>query len=395
MDIRKTVLLLLAPLTATSAAARVVEAEVTGEFRPNALDPGNTAFRNTTPQGAFCRWREAECKRSGAYIFDLGGGEYWRKADPAGESPRRETTYIKFPPPRTITLHDISSGSSFEATISFVAMSMRLNFDRGQDPWYYGVGGGCSSIRGAGGLGWSVGGWLVRTPANPAECYSSVARGSRSYAYRDVGFGIHVTLPNATTLQDGRYVAQETWTTGGAGADIDLGDNITGVQGVRMNFVFDVIHDFQVRFASASPRVQLAPEGGWDRWIGQGLPPARLRQELPFHLTTSMDFSMKLRCQYSAGDHCGIRNAKEDRLVPVEVDATLPGMTNLRDGRSAQNTRLSPDAGQAPRFTSDGYLTQRRSSLHFTAGRDAVTEMLKFPGSRWEGDMTLVFDANP
>ncbi|WP_447591903.1 hypothetical protein [Stenotrophomonas rhizophila] len=50
-----------------------------------------------------------------------------------------------------------------------------------------------------------------------------------------------------------------------------------------MNFVFDVAHDFKVEFSAESPRVQLAPEGGWSRWIDHGLPPARLRQSLSTH----------------------------------------------------------------------------------------------------------------
>lgn len=302
---------------------------------------------------------------------------------------------MRFPSPRTITLQDASTGKTFDATISFVAISLGLNFGRGVDPWYHGISGGCSAIRGAGGVGWSVGGWGVTTPAAPTECYSNHMRADRTYSYRNVGLGIQVTLPNATTLQDGRYLAQESWTTGGAGADIDLGDNITGVQMIRMNFVFDVIHDFQVRFPSESPRVQLAPAGGWSAWIDHGKAPVRLRQELPFHLTTSMDFSMKLLCEHPAGTGCGIRNHADDVVVPVDVDVTLPGMTNLRDGRPAQFTALSSNDAQAPRFTPDGYLMQRRSTLRFTAEREAVTEMLRTPGSHWSGDMTVVFDANP
>jgi hypothetical protein len=38
---------------------------------------------------------------------------------------------------------------------------------------------------------------------------------------------------------------------------------------------------------------------------------------------------------------------------------------------------------------------QRRSPLPYTAEREAVTEMLRTPGSHWSGDMTVVFDANP
>jgi len=386
---------LLLTLFAAPVHAQVREVTVTGQFRPSALNPGNTAFENTTPRGAFCNWRPTQCDRQGAYIFDVGAGEYWRKSGPQTGTDQRDTTYVRFPPVRRITLHELTTGRSFEAEISFVAISLDLRFGRGRDPWYHGISGGCTAIRGAGGLGWSNGGWSVTNPSNPQACYSSYARDERTYIYRSVGIGIHVALPNAISLQDGRYTAQETWTTGGADADIDLGDNITGTTAIQMNFVFDVAHDFKVEFPAESPRVQLAPEGGWSRWIDHGLPPARLRQALPFQLTTSMDFSMKLRCEHAAGTRCGIRNHADDVVVPVDVDVTLPGMTNLRDGRPAQYTALSPDDGQAPRFTPDGYLMQRRSTLRFTAEGDAVTEMLRTPGSHWSGDITLVFDANP
>lgn len=279
-------MLVLFALHATPVAAQVRGVTVTGQFRPNALNPGNTAFENTTPRGAFCNWQPTRCAQKGAYIFDLGGGEYWRKSGPQTGTAQRDTTYVRFPAPRTITLQDVNTGRTFDAEISFVAISLRLNFGRGADPWYHGISGGCTAIRGAGGVGWSNGGWGVRDPRNPQACYSNRIRDGRTYAYRNVGIGIQVALPNAMTLQDGRYTAQETWTTGGADADIDLGDNITGTTAIRMNFVFDVIHDFQVRFASETPRVPLVPDGGWSQWINHGKVPARLRQALPFHLTS-------------------------------------------------------------------------------------------------------------
>ncbi|MEN5290326.1 hypothetical protein [Stenotrophomonas lactitubi] len=388
-------IVLLSVACLSTAAAQVVEVKVTGQFRPNALDPNNTAFENTTPRGSFCSWRPAECQRRNAYIFDLGNREYWRKSGDGDNASRRDTTYVAFPPPRMVTFTNATNGHSFQARISFVAMSLRLNFSNGADPWYYGVSGGCSAIRGAGGLGWSIGGWGVRDPANPQPCYSTQRRNGRTYSYRNIGLGISVDLPNSMTLQDGRYTALEEWTTGGAGADIDLGDNITGVERIRMDFAFDVAHDFQARFASENPRVQLTPEGGWAQWVDHGLPPAALRQELPFHLTTSMDFTMKLRCEHEVGDRCGIRNLRDDAVAAVDVDVTLPGMTNLRDGRPAQNTSLLPDDGRAPRFTPDGYLMGRRAHLRFAAGREATMEMLRYPGSQWAGAMTVVFDANP
>ncbi|MGE6334597.1 hypothetical protein [Stenotrophomonas sp. NPDC077659] len=377
------------------ASAQIKTVTVTGEFRPNALDPGNTTFKNTTPRGSFCSWRPDECDRANAYIFTVGSGDFWRKSGASDSASRRDSTYVRFPPPRIITLHDAASGQSFQTKISFVAIAINLAFDRGTDPWYYGISGGCTAIRGAGGVGWSSGGWGVRDPSNPQECYSTVLRNSRNYTFRNVGLGIHVDLPNAMTLHAGRYTAEEEWTTGGAGSDIDLGDHITGVQAIRMNFVFDVIHDFQVRFPAESPRVQLAPEGGWRQWIDHGIAPASLRQELPFQLTTSMEFSLKMRCEHDAGNRCGIRNAVSRAIVPVDVDVTLPGMINQRDTRPAQFTALSPDDALAPRFAADEYLMERRSSLRFIAGPDATREMILDPGSHWAGDITLVFDANP
>ncbi len=108
-----------------------------------------------------------------------------------------------------------------------------------------------------------------------------------------------------------------------------------------------------------------------------------------------MDFSMKLRCEHDAGNRCGIRNQTLGQVVPVDVDVTCPACAIARWAPGAGHTKLLPDDAQAPRFTPDGYLMQRRSTLRFTAGRDAVTEMLKAPGSHWEGNMTVVFDANP
>ncbi|KAF1014004.1 MAG: hypothetical protein GAK31_03027 [Stenotrophomonas maltophilia] len=57
-----TVLLLLVALWPGAATAQVMEKKVTGIFRPNALDPGNTAFENTTTRGSFCNWRPADCQ---------------------------------------------------------------------------------------------------------------------------------------------------------------------------------------------------------------------------------------------------------------------------------------------------------------------------------------------
>lgn len=81
------------------AWAQTVETVVTGQFRPNAANPSNTSFENTTPRGAFCNWRPTECDKAGAYIFDLGTGEFWQKNGDGDNESRRDTTYVRFPAP--------------------------------------------------------------------------------------------------------------------------------------------------------------------------------------------------------------------------------------------------------------------------------------------------------
>ncbi|WP_416055559.1 hypothetical protein [Stenotrophomonas maltophilia] len=395
MKLLTALFILIAVFWVPVAEAQTVAKTVTGRFRPNALDPNNTEFENTTPRGAFCNWRPTECQRRDAYIFDLGNREYWRKSGDGDNSSRRNTTYIGFPAPRLVTFTNTQNGHTFQASVSFVAMSLRLDFTRGQDPWYYGISGGCTAIRGAGGVGFSTGGWGVRDPQNPQACYSTVARGDRTYVYRNVGIGIDVRLPSAMTLQEGRYTASPAWEIGTGPNHIDLGDNITGIRYIRLDFEFDVIHDFQLRFPSEHPRVTLAPDGGWGRWVDHGITPATLRQELPFYLTSSMDFSLKMRCEHEVDRRCGIRHADSDTVVPVDVDVTIPGMRNLKDGKPAQFSAMVPDDTLAPRFTPEGYVRDRRSVLRFIANRDAVEKMVDRPSSHWEGNMTLVFDANP
>lgn len=147
MGIRESVVAVLLVLAPGPLIAQVAEVTVTGQFRPSALNPGNTEFENTTPRGDFCNWRPVECDRSGAYIFNLGRGELWRKSGEGDPESKRDTTYVRFPEPRTVTLTEERTGRTIDARISFVAISLHLSFGGGVDPWYYGISGGCSAIR--------------------------------------------------------------------------------------------------------------------------------------------------------------------------------------------------------------------------------------------------------
>lgn len=381
---------LLAGLIASASAA---DLQIMAEFRPSLLDPLHNRFVNTTPQSGYCKEHPSLCA-AGDFTIDTGMNVSQRRLFGGGEDPREKWYLAVDGSWQDVTVRNANNHElKARIRVFLVGMHWGLPSD-GTAPGAYGSAtGGCRGRLGLGNVAWYRYAWDVpegKTVCvrNPKTTTDQVAR------YLNFSIGYHLETPNPLQALDGQYTGSVTYTVGN-GQQIDLGQGDYSDSELTLQLLLDVAHDFKVRFSSESPNVQLVPEGGWSQWIDHGLPPSRLRQELPFHLTTSMDFSMKMRCEHEAAGRCGIRNLRDDVVVPVDVDVTIPGMSNVGDGRPAQDTPLLPDDGRAPRFTPDGYLIERRSTLRFTAGRDAVMEMLKSPGSHWAGNMTVVFDANP
>lgn len=381
---------LLAVLMASAGAA---ELQIMAEFRPSALDPSHNRFVNTTPQSGYCAQHSSLC-RVGDFTIDTGMDVSQRRLFGGGED-SREKWYLAVDGNWQDVVVRNASNHELRARIRvfLVGMGWGLPND-GTGPGANGAAiGGCRGRIGVGNstfyrYAWEVPEGNTVCVRDPRVTTDRVAR------YLNFSIGYHLETPDPLQAQDGQYTGSVTYTVGN-GQQIDLGQGDYSDSELTLQLLLNVAHDFKVRFSSEFPGVQLVPDGGWSQWIDHGRPPARLREELPFHLTTSMDFSMKLRCEHEVGDRCGIRNLRDEVVVPVDVGVTVPGMTNVHDGRPAQDTPLLPDDARAPRFTPDGYLIQRRSTLRFTAGRDAVMEMLKSPGSHWAGNMTVVFDANP
>lgn len=383
-------MLLCVPVTVWGQTAEV---DILASFSPSVLDPSYRNFKNDTPQGGICvRWG-GHC-RAGQFSISTPLHVSGRLLGGSPDSPRQN--YFMAVDAQWKDLDVVhESGSVARVRFRISMLGQRYSRNNSGSPSIYGASeGGCKSLGSdVGSAQWHAWGWVL--PVGQLTCSRRTNHAvSSAINITEISIGYELDTPTPLAMLDGKYTGSLAYSVG-PGQQIDLGDGVHQQTELTVKFELTVAHDFLVRFASELPSVHLVPEGGWVQWIDHGLPPARLYQELPFYLTTSMDFSMKLRCEHDAGNRCGIRNQTLGEVVPVDVDVTLPGMRNLRDGRPAQDTPLSPDDEQAPRFTPDGYLMQRRSTLRFTAGRDAVTEMLKAPGSHWEGNMTVVFDANP
>ncbi|MBH1430725.1 hypothetical protein I5U42_05325 [Stenotrophomonas maltophilia] len=384
---------LVAVLIGMVTAAPAADLKITAEFRPTALNPSHNRFVNTTPQSGYCAQHPGLC-RPGDFTIDTGIRVLQRPLVGASTDPREHWYLAADGNWRDVTVHnDGGDALPVRLRLFLVGMHWSIGSD-GSAPGSYGSAtGGCRGRTGIGAGSFYRYAWDV--PERSAVC----ARRPRATTDRIAGsvlfsIGYHLETPNPLAARNGQYRGRVSYRVGN-GEEIDLGQGNYTDSVLNLELMLDVAHDFSVRFAQDPPSVTLAPEGGWSQWVDHGRPPARLRQALPFHLTTSMDFSMKLRCEHDAGGRCGLRRADAKDVVPVDVDVTLPGMRSAYDGRPAQETPLLPEDARAPRFTPDGYLMQRRSTLRFTAGRDAVTDMLKSPGTHWQGNMTVVFDANP
>lgn len=378
-----------------SAGVHAAEKLVTAEFAPSALDPTRNVFRNTTPPGVYCSWRPEFCSSDGAYTVDVPLS--WSKVY-LRDGAVRERFYLGLPPQRKVTLTHLPSGAITDVALSIEAVSGQLTPGGSRNPVFtrY-VGGGCQYVKTSDTGPWVRFGWIVRNPLAPTPCNSrgdGSAPDPLTFNMSWFGLGLRITSDSPLTLLDGIYEGETTYTAGGLGSDIDFGDDVT-TEPITLKFRFTVKHDFQARFATDAATVQLAPEGGWLQWSAYGKPPPRLRQDLPFHLTSSMDFSMKLRCEFEAEGRCGIRHVSENQTVPVEVDVTLPGMRVVNQGGPAQRVPLVMDDARAPRFAPQGYVIQQPSTVRFSAEAAAVKEMVKWPGSHWRGNITLMFDANP
>lgn len=368
---------------------QALDLKITGEYKPTPQEPGNGQFKDTTPRHNYCT--RPGCRPS-IRLDDVAIN--YPEGFEAGAT-GRESLYFRMPSIlRTVVLTHEEDGSAVEVRwrVDSFTGSIEGRPNSVQPTGYYAPS-PCTLIHGRGQSAWFDFQWRLdeRGQACSKRTLADIPPGRFLY----FGISYELQFPNAVSMKNGRYVGVVQLTMG-PGGDIDFGDRAEISDSVlNISIELEVQHQFRVRFPAEMPSVQLLPEGGWSQWRDHGIRPNRLRQELPFLLTSSMDLSMNLRCEHDIDDRCGIRNPRDEVVVPVDVDVTIPGMSNVRDGRPAQDAVLTPDDAQSPRFTPDGYLIQRRSTLRFTAGRDAVTEMLKFPGSHWQGNMTVVFDANP
>ena len=379
---------LLGGYSGTSAAADV---HITAEFTPDGKDPNKRTFTNTTPWSGLCTEGHLQtCIARGVWGIDttIRGSKRTRGAG------QRNNFYFGLPGARTLTVSRGDVERQLRVKIAGIGARFGDTYASSYTPPNCTV---VLSNFGAGNNTW------MRLFHRPDSGEGSMACSGGSSVPGHDGRPIQaldviyeLEAPNPLEMPAGTYTGKVSYTIGGAGSDIDLGDGVTlTATELTLNFTLKVNHYFSVRFPPGSQRALLAPLGGWAQWTTHGRAPTALIKQLPFQLSSSSLFGVTLRCQHPVPDgRCAIRNqTSSSDDVPVDIALTVPGVHDRTLARDLVDYPLTTSMA-APVLDPQGYVYERPARLAFRVDGAPLADMLTHPGSHYAGDVTVIFDAD-
>ncbi|WMW04857.1 hypothetical protein [Pseudomonas entomophila] len=387
----RTLLLGMLGLAASSlSSAWAVDVTLSARYMGDAAGQ----FENTTPRADFCgRWPVMCTKDTVDLPISFLKTTSKRAADP------RDRLFVRLPPRRTVTVVNQSTLDSYPVTLEFQEFSLELQRTRGTaDVPIFDLEGGCA-IRISNSLNFGAYGrflWSVNDPRDPQPCYSDSVRGEdEDQVESEVGLAgttYSLIMPRPIGMPQGTYRGSTQFTVG-ADADFAFGNNVSGLNDrvLTVHLDLDVRHDLYLRFPPGSDRAVLEPPGGWQAYLGGRGVPSRLERDLPFRIWSSGPFKVYKRCEFDMGAHCGIRNPMH-HAVPVEVSLSLPSNVQ-HGGGAARHVPLSTGATGAPVFNPQHLLFDQPGQLHFQVRQAGVGEMVVHAGTTYQGQVTVVFDA--
>lgn len=224
--------------------------------------------------------------------------------------------------------------------------------------------------------------WMF--PETRTECVKFFKYNAEvKYAVKSVIY--EIDAPALSGQAPGRWTASRLTYITGDGKDIDLGNKpMSLLASASFDFALEVqAPPLKVTFPPGSDKLALQPAEGWSSWVGKGRQPTELQGTLDYQLQASGSVEMKLMCQYTDGAQCAIQNSS-GLQVPVKVEARMPM------GYSPDVQLLRADA--SVKFDVLGAVDER-ASLKFSISKTAMTPMLNHSGTKFEGTVTIVWDA--
>ena len=398
----KSIKILVLLMFSHSSLADVIN--ITADYKPESYDVSGGRFINTTPcdVGAPVFYCDPQKPLESSVIVKLPVSIEKKISSTKGK--QNYLNYYRLSGPKKVTLTNSDNGEHHE--LSFIpthigakVTNMRYPFVNG-DKWpMHKIGGDCSSD--LEGWGWWLGSIVtdqlflhsIKNSAQngPSECYYNSQLGDgTSYSVDWLNYGFRINAPSPFIMSNGKYTGSLKVMVG-RNKDIDLGDaTYSGGTEHELKFTLAVRHQLKVDFPKGDrgghSQVTLLPPGGFINWNHSGKrEPNILQQDLPFRIWVSAPFTVALRCQYqwSASSECALKDSK-GRTVPLKtyyvngLNDMVILTTNKHRFTSSAQTKPSINVARAIRFQIVG---------------ETVSEMMKYPGSSFKGDVTLIFDA--
>lgn len=376
---------LLAPVVAEAA-----QVTLSAEYRGQA----EGRFHNTTPQAGFCTHWPADC----AGIQTVGLPIHYTKKTEKNAADPRDQFFIQLPSRRILHVTHQQSGERYPLSLEILTVSQRVHMRGTANPIFtqY-VQGGCRYRRTYGTGGWTMYLWNVLDSVSPRACSSGGDGAKRGDVHTvpvdDLAIAYRLSMPSPLSMKPGLFRGSLEYSVG-PGGDFDFGNDVTDLNSNRLtvDFELDVQHAFVIDFPPGSERAVLEPPNGWSGWLSRGQAPQRLYRDLPFRIWSSGPFKAYKLCQYPLQGRCGIRNAANHE-VPVTVALSLPAGIRT-EGREVRRVELPSDKSAALAFEAQQAVFNRSANLHFEVEREHAQQMLAHPGSTYQGNVTVVFDAH-
>lgn len=378
---------LLQVLAAPYAGA--IEIDVTARYQ---ADPSGK-FQNTTPKAVYCAGFRIKCEGN-QHGFDVP--ITYTKTATVLAPDVRDRFYLKLPTRRSVDVSN-DQGERYTLTIDFTYVSQRATEISGRPGNAVAGGtGGCSvssfqvSARSFAFL------WRVNDPADPCHASGSAPAGEVvTVGVAEFGVATHLIIPPPSSMPKGIYRGRVDYSVGDGG-DFDFGNNVTDLSDnvVTLNIELDVRHDLFMRFPPGSERAVLEPPGGWQSYLAGRSAPQRLSRDIPFTLWNTGPLQIYKQCQYDQGTLCAIRDSNgRGQQVPIQVALTLPGQL-VHGGQPIERLAIPTGEAAALDIVARDVVWNRPGTLHFEVGSQDLPAMLARPGSRYEGLVTVMFDAD-
>ncbi|HEH9419578.1 TPA: hypothetical protein SIA31_003666 [Aeromonas sobria] len=367
---------------------------VTAEYKPATYEVDGAKFINTTPchseswSGFWCSGTST-VDQSQPLFISIAIDRVVKNNNNLVDA----VTYLGFVGARDVSL--VNQGSNKSYALKFIptkiGASMRPNLAKealvGDSDWLEYIDGDCQ---------FSLHSWASPSvvsylydikPTNQlagGKCYHNNFKttfSSKSTALSNIYLGYKLQAPDPLKMENGVYKGSLVLSIG-RNKDLDFGNGTYSDNQLTINFTMTVRHQIKVEFPPGGDQVVLQPPSGWHDWVYRGkshLPP-HLIAELPYRIWSSLSYNVWLNCQYPDGEYCMLSNTRTGHKARFDV---------IYQNGVKKEFVLRTITKQL--FTGVSKNVER--TLIFKVDKPALTEMMKYPGSTYKGNVTIIYDA--